>query len=92
MIHKLYSNLSATPDKLKKIKEETDKDEFVQLVKKHISGRPIHKHKIPTKIIKYWHIRDELHLIEGLTLKNGQIVIPSSLQNYISQKLHISHL
>ena len=35
MIHTLYSNLSATPHKLKEIKEETDKDESFQLVKKH---------------------------------------------------------
>ena len=35
MIHTLYPNLSATPDKLKEIKEETDKDESLQLVKKH---------------------------------------------------------
>ena len=68
MIHTLYSNLSATPDKLKKIKEETDKDEYPKLVKKHINGWPINKQEIPTKIIKYWHIRNELHLAEGLIL------------------------
>ena len=64
MIHPLYSNLSATPDKLKEIKEETDKDESAKMVKKHINGWPINKQEIPTKIIKYWHIRNELHLAE----------------------------
>ena len=33
MIHKLCSNLSVTPDKTKEIKEETDKDEYLQLLK-----------------------------------------------------------
>ena len=33
LIHTLYSNLSATPDKWKEIQEETDKDRSLQLVK-----------------------------------------------------------
>ena len=36
MNHILFSNLFATPDKLKEMKEETDKDEFLKLLKKHI--------------------------------------------------------
>ena len=51
---------------------------------------PINEQKMPMKIIKYWHIRDDLHLVEGLILKIEQIFIPSSLQNCILQKLHTS--
>ena len=55
----------------KKIKGETDKNESRELVKKHIrNGWPINKQKIPMKIIKYWHIRDEIQFVEGLILKN----------------------
>lgn len=36
MIHILYSNLFATPDKLKEIIEETDKGESLQLVKQYV--------------------------------------------------------
>ena len=50
------------------------------------------KQRILTKIIKYLHIRDEFHLVEGLILKNEQIVIPLSLRNYKLQKLRTSHL
>lgn len=32
LIHTLYSNLSATPDKRKEIQEETDKDRSLQLI------------------------------------------------------------
>ena len=37
-------------------------------------------------------MRDENQIIEGLILKNKQIFIPSSLQNYILQKLHTLEL
>ena len=53
---------------------------------------PIEKQRILAKIIKYQHIRDELHIIEGLILNNKYMVIPPNLQNKILQKLHMSHL
>lgn len=93
MIHTVYSNLSATPEKLDEIKKATEEDEILQLVKECIiNGWPINKQKVPTKIVKYWQIRNDLHIIEGLVLKNDQIVIPTKLRNYILEKLHSSHL
>ena len=50
MIHTLYSNLSATPDKLKEIKEKTNKDESFQLVKQYVINIwPTTKQRILTK-------------------------------------------
>lgn len=42
--------------------------------------------KDTNKTIKYWHIRDELHIVQELILKNEQIVIPSSIRSFILQK------
>ena len=38
MIHTRYLNLSTTPDKLKEIKEETNKGESLQLVKQYVTN------------------------------------------------------
>ena len=57
-----------------------------------INGWPINKQRIPTKFVKYWHIRGELLIVEGSILKYEQIVFPPSLRNYILQNLHTTHL
>ena len=73
--------------KAKQISEETVKDKELQTVLENIhSGWP--KGSCP----KYYHIRSELSVANGLLLRDCRIVIPHSLRPEILLKLHKGHL
>lgn len=71
----------------KQISEETTKDKELQTVMEHIHGGwP--KGSCP----RYYHIRSELSVANGLLLRHNRIVIPHSLRPDILQKIHEGHL
>ena len=55
-----------------------------------ITGWP-NKHLLPRSLKCYWTVRAELSLHEGLLLYGSCIVIPTSLQKQILQKIHHGH-
>ena len=47
------------------------------------SGWSKNAKNVPVNARKYWNIRNELHVFDGIVFKNECIVAPVSLQNYI---------
>ena len=56
-----------------------------------ISGWPA-KQNIGAELIPYWRVRDDLSVCKDLLLYGTRIVVPTSLQSLILQKLHQGHL
>ena len=89
----LVDSLSMGPDRLRQIKEETDKDESLQLLKVVIQqGWPDEKDFLPSQTLPYFNVRDELSLSDGLVFRGERIVIPSSLRKEMIKTVHNSHL
>ena len=51
-----------------------------------------HKTNVSPKLQNYFPFREELSLQNGLVFKGEQIVVPLTLQDRISDKVHASHL
>lgn len=86
-VNMIVESLPVSNAKSKQISEETARDKELQTVIEHLhSGWP--KGSCP----KYYHIRSELSVVNGLLLRGNRIVIPHSLRMEMLQKLHEGHL
>lgn len=89
----LLTTMPITDRKRLLMKQETAKDPVLRQLLVIISqGWPIQKGNCPLDLIPYWNYRDELVVADGLVLKGMRIVVPSSLQAEMLEKIHTGHL
>ena len=54
-------------------------------------GFPHQKRDLPEHIRPFWAMRDDLYTIDGVPVKDGRILIPSSLRKEVLECLHAAH-
>ena len=80
-------------DKVTTIKTETRSDPVLSALLEAITvGWPEKRHKLSLPLRTYWGYRDELSVEDGIILKGGRTVIPTSMQKDILNKLHTPHM
>ena len=80
-------------ERLNQIREATQQDETMQLLKDVIlHGWPESKVKVHTLLTPYFSSKDELSLQHGFIFKGERVVIPESLRSIMKEKIHSSHL
>ena len=88
-----FSFLSVTPHGLARVRQSTEADGEMALLKAIIqAGWPDTLEEVPWRVKDYFHFRDELAVQDGLILKGERLVIPLSMREEVKQKLHQSHL
>ena len=81
--------LNASPSKLQLIKQESEWDPQLLLLKKFIiQGWPKDIKQCPTPIKSFWNFRDELSIVDGIVVKGSQIVVPFKFQPELLGLLH----
>ena len=92
-VHLITTHLSATSDKLQQIRQATQDDDTMALLRHTITyGWPTTVQELPKELQAYWTFREEMSVEDGLILKATRIVIPPSMQESIIQQLHEGHL
>ena len=80
-------------ERIKEVKEATEKDESVQtLLSIMKEGWPEHKKDVLSEKRPYFDVRDTLGHQDGVILKGERIVIPKSLRDITKKRLHSAHL
>nr|XP_047122941.1 uncharacterized protein K02A2.6-like [Hydra vulgaris] len=93
MVHTLVQNLPISTDRLKHLQHKTKVDSVLSQITKYISyGWPRNRQILCGEEKKYWTIRNNLHIAEGIILKENKIVIPTDMRPLILTQLHLSHL
>ena len=92
--------LTVSPTRLERLREETAKDEELQILSNVIrkgwpetlaQARENDKHQ--KQVIElYWNSRDELTIEDGLVYKGHRLVIPAGERSDIVKSLHESHI
>ena len=89
------NNLSFTPIKesrLQEIRDKTNSDESLQLLKSTImQGWPDHKSLLSKSLTPYFDYRDELTVQDGIILRGERIVISISMRREMKGKVHAGH-
>ena len=78
---------------LSQIQQASTQDDHLQCLKSFIiAGWPSTKEELHTNLKPYWSYRDELAVIDGVMLKRGCIIIPTSLKQQVLNQLHTNHM
>ena len=78
--------------RLRKFRLETERDNTLQVLKTTIlKGWPEDKSKVPSQVIPYHSMRDELSICDRLVFKGERLVVPQALRAEIKRDLHASH-
>ena len=76
-------------ESITKIRDETERDESLQTVKKVIQqGWPHDKANVPYLAAPYYHFRDELAVTDGLIFRGERLVIPGTMRSEIKKNMH----
>ena len=79
--------------RLQEIRNETEKDETLQILKSVIlQGWPPERSDAPAQVTPYYSVRDELSVQDGLIFRGERVVIPKVLRGDIKQRVHSSHM
>ena len=86
--------LNASPSKLELIRQESERDPQLLMLKKLIiQGWPKDIKECPTPVKTFWNFRDELSIIDGIVAKGNRIVVPMKFRQELLSLLHDdSHL
>ncbi|CAL8069840.1 unnamed protein product [Orchesella dallaii] len=89
----VVSSLPASDEKLSEIWTAQQKDPVLQRVMVCCTeGWPEKCTKMDAELKKYWTVRDEITIQNGLLLRNSRIVIPKKLQDEMLGRIHEGHL
>ena len=85
--------LNASPSKLEHIRQESECDAQILILKKLIiQGWSKDIMQCPLPVRSYWNFRDELLIVDGVVIKGICIVIPTKLHPELLSLLHGSYL
>ena len=86
---KVHHLIRITPAKIEELKEETAKDETLQLpFHQVVQGWPDSGKKIVRGLKPYWPLRDDISVEEGLILLGSRVIVLESLRGKILQQIH----
>ena len=89
----MIANVPMTENRISEIQSASAIDPELQLLKTVIlKGWPTDKLGIPTEVLPYFPIRDELSVQDGLIFRGERVVIPVTLRAILKDKIHSSHL
>ena len=89
----MTSQLNARSDSLQQLREGTQADDTLAILKYTIQqGWPSSIKELSSEIQPFWTFREELTIEDGIILKGTRIIIPSKKQNTILKLIHEGHL
>ena len=92
-VSQITSQLNARSDGLQQIREVTQADDTLAILKYTIhQGWPSSIKEVPSEIQPFWTFHEELTIDDGLILKGTRIVIPSKKQDDILKLIPKGHL
>ena len=92
-VYQITSQLNARGDSLPQLREATQADDTLAILKYTIQqGWPNSIKTYQAKIQPFWTFREELTIEDGLILKGTRIVIPSKKKEIILKLIHEGHL
>ena len=90
---KVHHLIRITPAKMQEFKDETAKDQTLQLLSRQVvQGWPDSIKKVESVVKPYWSMRDDISVEDGILLLGSRVIVPESLRGNILQQIHEEHL
>lgn len=92
VVHSL-SELSMSEDRKKQFAMEVEKDEELRKVKQFsLNGWPTRKEKVEKGLKKYWVLRNEITIYNGILFYNDRVIVPIGLRHEMMKIMHEPHI
>lgn len=92
MLMEVKTVYAINPERMKRIVEENRTDQGLILLREMIMrGWPDQKIQVDLLIRQFWEVREELHVIDNIVLRNERIVVPATLRKEVLTRLHMAH-
>ncbi|CAB4026741.1 Transposon Ty3-G Gag-Pol poly [Paramuricea clavata] len=92
-IHYVVSNLPISSEKFQEFKQETLKDPVLQEVMNLVrKGWPPLFSECSPEAKAFYHIKEELSIVDGVILKVDKVVIPLSMKRDMLKRIHEGHI
>lgn len=89
----VLQTLPIAADRLRLIKEATEKDEELQLLRKYAeSGWPEHRAQVSSAARPYWPYREDIHVEDDVVLRSNRVIVPLSMRKTVLRHLHAAHV
>ena len=93
MVHSLVASLPVSPEKFAALQKATASDRTMQQLLTVVrNGWPKSFKSSHVDVRPYWHVRDEIHEIEGVLLKGNCVIIPLAMRSEMLKLIHEGHL
>lgn len=77
---------------IEEIQEATTADNNLKLLTEYIiKGFPKYENSMPPELKQYFKYKHELSTDSGIVFRNGKMLIPESLRQYVTKNIHQSH-
>ena len=90
-IGSVITGLPVSDTRLQRIVEAQEEDPVCRQIKTYCSEGWPDKHSVNDAMKAYWSSRGELTVVQNILLKGTRIVVPSSMQLEILDKIHEGH-
>ena len=90
-VHSIINSLPISGKKLDQLKEETKKDNTLNILKSYVENGWPEKKQISDQVKQYFSFQEELSIHEGLILKGNRTVVPSVMRTELKSSLHYGH-
>ena len=89
----LVADLPISDERLNELRRATAADPVLQKVREYVEkGWSTSKQYLPPDVVPYYSLQSEISYQNGLLFKSGRIVVPQTLREDMTKRLHSSHL
>ena len=89
-IHSVVSTLPISDVKLKELRDLNSNDPTMQMLHQYsLQGWPAHKCDVHPSLKSFWDVRNDIHVTDGILLKDNRLVMPSSWKKIYSLQIYI---
>ena len=89
----LVADLPISNERLNELRRATAADPVLQKVREYVEkGWPTSKQYLPPDVVPYYSLQSEISYQNGLLFKSGRIIVPQTLREDMTKRLHSSHL
>ena len=87
-IHSVVSSLPISDVKLKELRDLNSNDPTMQMLHQYsLQGWPAHKCDVHPSLKSFWDVRNDIHVTDGILLKDNRLVMPSSWKKRYSLQI-----
>ncbi|XP_054267309.1 uncharacterized protein K02A2.6-like [Macrosteles quadrilineatus] len=91
-VQNVVENIPTTDENINRLREAQQADPIFRKIAVYCHTGWPEKSQLPSQLVPYFSVKDEISLMDNLLLRNSRIIVPSSLCQEMLHRIHVGHL